>query len=66
MKGLRKKAQRWLYPQKNERQQNKTSSKWYKKQEKKGRTRSSEYPNTKIWNKTLYQKMSAVSRILIV
>ena len=30
-----------------------TSNIWYKKQERKGRTRSSEYPNTKIWRKRL-------------
>ena len=41
----------------------KTSNNWYKKQEKKLRTRSSEYPNTKIWRKKLQQKMLAVSRI---
>ena len=42
-----------------------TSSTWYKKQETKGRARSSEYPNTKIWRKKLHENISAVSRIRI-
>ena len=69
MKGLRKKTElpktlkRCVCPQESERRQKKTSNNWYKKQEKKLRTRSSEYPNTKIWRKKLQQKMLAVSRI---
>ena len=39
-----------------------TGTTWYEKQEKK-RTRSLEYPNTKIWRRKLDQKMSAVSII---
>ena len=55
MKGLRKKKQNYLrhskdvYAHKRAKDdKKKTSNNWYKKQEKKLRTRGSEYPNTKI------------------
>ena len=51
MKGLRKKIElprtfnRCVCPQKNKRQEKEPSNRWYKKQEKKLKTKSSEYPN---------------------
>ena len=52
---------RCICPQKNERQQRKLVRDGMR-DKKKGRTRISEYPNTKLWRKKLYQRMSAVSR----
>ena len=62
MKGIKKSLNRCLCPQNNERQQ-KNPVTYGIRNKKKGRTRGSEYPNTKIWSKKLHQKMSAVSRI---
>ena len=54
---------RCVCPQKNEKQNKKPVTHSIRNKKIKRRTRSSEYPNTKIKRKKVHQKISAVSRI---